>query len=82
MLSIGRRVCHEAAIQNILAPPPLLPSHQTSTLCACRPLRRSWHFSKAGVNAFRQLADWFQREGLIRIDSRAATVLLTWVVGA
>jgi len=38
---------------------------------------RSWHFSRAGVNAFRQLAGWFEKEGSIRLTHRDATVMLS-----
>lgn len=72
----------------------LLCRHPTERLHACTcgtctdykrawnfilPVHRSWHFSKAGVNAFRQLADWFEKQGSIKLDVRSATVLITWV---
>ncbi|KAL6748422.1 hypothetical protein V8C86DRAFT_2878067 [Haematococcus lacustris] len=41
-----------------------------------RTLDRSWHFRKAGVFAFRQLAEWFAKQGVISLDLRYDTVLL------
>lgn len=45
---------------------------------------RSWHFSRTGVNAFRQLAQWFEKQGSIELLTREATVLISatkWAEG-
>lgn len=53
-----------------------LPCNISSINDVMKQQDRSWSFRQAGVNAFRQLADWFEKQGHIRLDIRSATVLL------